>query len=113
MCGFSCNNGLLSGAAGAEKVLGHAAVSLAGHDAGKIYLVVGVRAPGSREEMLLLADGSSKRFEAPKAKKTKHVSVLKARSEAVRFALIEGKKVDDSIIVHELKEVRRSLPGRD
>ena len=43
MFDFSRENGLFSGVKGAENAIGHYAVSLAGHDSGKIYLVVGQR----------------------------------------------------------------------
>ncbi len=45
-------------------------VSLAGHDRGKLYQVVGVR-----EERLLLCDGRNRRLENPKRKSPRHVSV--------------------------------------
>ena len=104
MCGFSCSNGPLSGEERAKKVLGHAAVSLAGHDSGKIYLVTGIANPGERGEMLLLSDGRTRRFSCPKAKKTKHVRVLPFRSAKAAELLLSGMRVDDSVIVHSLKE---------
>ena len=42
--------------------------SLAGHDSGKLYMVI-----GTREERLLLCDGRIRRLENPKCKSPKHV----------------------------------------
>ena len=46
-------------------------VSLAGHDRGKLLLVVGVEEDGR----LLLCDGKSRRLQKPKCKSPKHVRV--------------------------------------
>lgn len=104
MRGFSCNDGPLSGAERSKKVLGHAAISLAGHDSGKIYLITGILNPGGKGEILLLANGRSRRFSCPKAKKTMHVRVLPFRSAKAAELLLAGMAVDDSVIVHALKE---------
>ncbi len=104
MRGFSCNDGPLSGEERSKKVLGHAAVSLAGHDSGKIYLITGIVDPGKKGEMLLLSNGRSRRFSCPKAKKTMHVRVLPFRSAKAAELLLAGMKVDDSVIVRALKE---------
>lgn len=109
MRGFSCCNGPLSGEERSKKVLGHAAVSLAGHDSGKIYLIVGIKDPDRKGEMLLLADGRTRGFDRPKAKKTMHVRVLPHRDGAAAELLLKGARVDDSVIVHALKEAVGSL----
>ena len=109
MCNISCNSGLLSGVGNGKNVLGHAAVSLAGHDAGKIYFVIGMVDPGEKGEMLLLADGRSRPAAKPKAKKRMHVRVLKAEDELIRTSLLEGRTPDDSVIIRKLKEVRQGL----
>ena len=59
MCKNSCSYGLLSGSECREKALGRYAVSLRGHDRGKIYLVVGCGEDESGKPVLLLADGSN------------------------------------------------------
>jgi len=46
-------------------------VSLAGHDRGKYFMVIGVREDGK----LLLCDGKNRRLENPKSKSPKHVRV--------------------------------------
>ena len=107
MCNISCNSGLFPGEKRSENALGHYAVSLSGHDAGKIYLVVGRRAGEGGAEYLLLADGRKRPFDRPKAKKPKHVAVLKEKDDDVAALLFEGRRVDDSRIIHSLKTAVR------
>lgn len=52
-------------------------VSLAGHDRGRLYQVV-----GEENGRLWLADGKLKKLEAPKNKSPKHVRLLAQVSEA-------------------------------
>ena len=106
MCKKTCSSGLLSGFEGAENALGHYAVSLAGHDAGKIYLVVGVSEDRSGKRMLLLADGKSRPVAGPKAKKAMHVAVLKAADPSVAAKLVSGAAVDDPAVARSIKEFR-------
>ena len=54
-------------------------VSRAGHDAGRLYMVV-----GAQEERLLLCDGRLRRLEHPKSKSPRHVRVVKRCSEEPR-----------------------------
>lgn len=103
MCGFSCKNGLLDGAGRAEKLLGRAVISLAGHDAGKIYFIVGVQSAGERNEKLLLADGKKRGLANPKAKKLKHVRLLPYVSVPVAEAA-KGKRADNAVVIHEMRK---------
>lgn len=109
MCGFSSSYGSLSGENGVKNILGHAAVPLAGHDSGKIYLIVGFGESGEGAPMLLLADGKTKPVSKPKAKKLKHLKVLPQGDEEVARLLRGGRSVDDSVIIHSLKKIRQSL----
>ena len=109
MSDISCNSGCLSGSEGSKNVLGRAAVALCGHDAGKIYFVVGVRDEGQGSEALLLADGKGRPAANPKAKKRKHVTVLRMKDDAIAEALLAGRRVDDSVIIHSLKKVKSDL----
>lgn len=108
MCKKSCILGLLSADERSKSMLGRYAVSLAGHDRGKIYLVVGLRGEGGRGELILLADGKSHPAGSPKAKKPKHVQVLKQRDESVAERLAAGQGVDDSVLIHSLREFGKS-----
>ena len=106
MCKNYCSYGLLSGIEGCKNVLGRYAVSLRGHDRGKIYLVVGSREDGDGKPVLLLADGGKRPIAGPKAKKPKHVCVYQEKDESIASKLIGGIRVDDSEIVHSLKQLR-------
>ncbi|MBQ8247031.1 MAG: KOW domain-containing RNA-binding protein [Lachnospiraceae bacterium] len=56
---------------------GKYAISTAGRDAGKLYIIV-----GNEEGMLLLADGKERTLVKPKKKNVKHVEVpLQEKSE--------------------------------
>lgn len=50
--------------------------SRAGHDAGRLFMVV-----GRREDRLLLCDGRNRRLNNPKCKSPKHVRVAQALSK--------------------------------
>ena len=68
-------------------------VSRAGHDAGRLYMVV-----GAREGRLLLCDGRLRRLENPKCKSPRHVRVARRGSEeprsdkAIRLTLAQAAK---------------------
>lgn len=52
--------------------LGDIVISLAGHDKGKPFVVVATL----NEKFVLIADGTTRRAEAPKLKKTRHLRVV-------------------------------------
>ena len=71
--------------------------SIAGRDAGKIFFVL-----DTQDEFLMLADGKSRRLEAPKRKKRKHTEFV-GRSECrVAEKIRSEEKVTNS-------ELRRTL----
>jgi len=104
----TCTNGLFSGADSVENALGHYAVSLAGHDAGEIYLVTGVRIDSSGKRLLLLADGKRRPAANPKAKKQMHVTVLKSFDAAIAERLAAGQAVEDGALVSSVKAFKRA-----
>lgn len=53
-------------------VRGMMAWSRAGHDAGKLYVII-----EADEQYVYLADGKNRRLENPKKKKRKHIQVMK------------------------------------
>ena len=73
----------------------------AGRDQGKLFIVLGVEG-----EFLLLADGKSRRVEAPKRKKRRHV--LYVASEQTRLSdKIKGEeKITNSELRRTLAEYR-------
>ena len=58
-------------------MIGMFAISKAGHDKGRMYLVV-----GQEKELLLLADGKTRTVDNPKRKKIKHIQIIKKDPEA-------------------------------
>ena len=88
-----------------NEYLGRYAVSLAGHDAGKIYLLIGVEcgARSASQTMLLLCDGRARKAASPKRKKAMHVRVLASRDDAIAYKLIAGESVTDAELVHSIK----------
>ena len=108
MSDFSCKNGHLSGTEGAKNVVGHYAVSLAGHDFGKIYFVVGTCGEAKKEGLLLLCDGKSRPLGKPKAKKRRHVQILRERDDELALLLTSGRGADDSVLIRKLREFGKS-----
>ncbi len=84
--------------------LGYFAVSLAGHDKGRIYMIV-----SENGEMLGLCDGVHRLTENPKYKKKKHVQMIRSEKMAEAFpGLMESGDADLRIraAVSDLKKAR-------
>lgn len=69
-------------------------ISLAGRDAGKLFYVV-----STDGQYVLLADGKSRRLEAPKRKKLKHIRFVARSDSKVAKKLYAG----DSVLNSELR----------
>ena len=69
----------------------------AGRDKGKLFVVLAVEG-----EYLLLADGKSRRVEAPKRKKRRHVLFVAAEETRVSEKIKNNEKITNS-------EIRRTL----
>ena len=69
----------------------------AGRDRGKLFIVLAVEG-----EYLLLADGKSRRVEAPKRKKRRHVLFVAAEETRVSEKIKNNEKITNS-------ELRRTL----
>ena len=76
------------------ELLGRVAVSTAGRDGRRAFLVVGL----SGEGYVLLADGDLRKMEHPKKKKLRHVRLEPAVAEDVRGQLMQGNQVQDAQI---------------
>ena len=70
---------------------GMLAKSLAGHDEGKIYVIINIE-----ENHVLLVDGTIRTLDRPKKKKKKHVQLIRQKHS------IEN--VDDAEVVEEEKK---------
>jgi len=83
--------------------MGMTAISLAGHDKGKTYVIL-----SADENYVYLVDGSIKTLQNPKKKKLKHVQVNHTVSFWIQKLLDENKKVYDSDIIRALREMKKS-----
>ena len=77
--------------------VGSVCVSLAGHDAGLILVIVGA-AGGDK---VYVADGKTRKLSDPKLKKTKHISILERLKQNV-CEKIAGGEATDSMLRREI-----------
>ncbi len=84
-----------------EYRLGEFVVSIAGHDKGSLFILI-----GEDGEYLLLADGKSRTVEHPKRKKKKHVRAAEEISALVEA--IETGRVTNEMIKYERKRYLRN-----
>ena len=81
------------------------AISLAGHDRDKIYLIV-----GEEKEYVYLADGKIRTCSNPKKKNRKHIQIIKKYSNPeVTKRLLRGESVDAGIIIQEVKACQKQM----
>ncbi len=81
------------------------AVSLAGHDKDKIYLIV-----GEEKEYVYLADGRIRTCNNPKKKNRKHIQIIKKHGNPeVTEKLLRGENVDAGIIIQEVKACQKQM----
>ena len=81
------------------------AISLAGHDKDKIYLIV-----GEEKEHVYLADGKIRTCKNPKKKNKKHIQIIKKyRNPEIAERLLRGEGVDVSIIIQEVKACQKQM----
>ena len=81
--------------------MGMTAVSLAGHDKGKTYVIL-----SADENYVYLVDGSIRTLQNPKRKKIKHVQVNHTVVTWIQNLLNANKKVYDSDIIRALRECK-------
>lgn len=77
--------------------VGSVCVSLAGHDAGLILIVVGA-ADG---DGVYVADGKTRKFAVPKLKNAKHISILTRLSQQTCEIIAKG-EATDSLLRREI-----------
>lgn len=85
-----------------EMAVGRFATSLAGHDVGRCYVIVGITDDGN----VLLADGERRKVEKPKVKKLRHISISDMYSRPIAEVLFSGKTVSDAEIRYAVKAWR-------
>ena len=93
---------------GSNKWLGRYAVSIAGHDSGRVYVIVGIAAFGAAGEpqAFYLADGRSRRAADPKLKKRRHIRLLGGCDAALAQKLAAGGTARDAELVRAVKNCR-------
>lgn len=77
---------------------GDMARSLAGHDAGRLYVII-----GRKGGMPVLADGRLRKAGSPKCKNFKHVQLIHTGEHALKEALRNGETVTDEQIRRFIK----------
>lgn len=81
------------------------AISLAGHDRNKIYLIV-----GEEKEYVYLADGKKRTCKNPKRKNKRHIQIIKKyENPEVTGKLLRGESVDAGIIIQEVKACQKQM----
>ena len=82
---------------------GKYAISTAGHDAGKIYIIV-----GTQDEDLYLADGVVRTLQKPKKKNAKHVEIPLQETDLELAEIIISRRTGcDEAIRQKLHHLRK------
>lgn len=84
--------------------LGQLVKSKAGRDKDNLFVVIDIQ-----EEFLFLVDGETRRIEAPKKKKKKHVQVTHMMCEPIIEKLAKGERVTNADVRNSLKDFRQNL----
>lgn len=79
-----------------EIIKGTFCESVAGHDAGNIYVIIG------KADALYVCDGKLKTIESPKRKNRRHVRILNYRDEMLQNK-IEQNRVNNEDIKYSIK----------
>lgn len=77
--------------------------SLAGHDKGEFFVII-----GETGEYVSLANGDSRPLDRPKKKKKKHIQIIHDEEERKRKSLIENGRIRNE----EIRSVIRSYKRR-
>ncbi len=84
---------------------GYMAISRAGHDKDKIYLII-----GEEKEYVFLVDGRKRNFDHPKKKNKKHIQVIKKFENPVATErLLRGERIDGSYIIQEVNACQKQM----
>lgn len=75
------------------------ATSKAGHDKGKLYIII-----KEEEEYVYLADGRLKPVDVPKKKKKKHIQIIKKTAENICLLIEEKKQISNEEVKRAIKE---------
>lgn len=80
---------------------GYFAKSLAGHDKGKLYIIIEEKNDSS--DFVFLSDGELKPMDKPKKKRTKHIQVIKTVDEGIGTIIQKGQELRNEDIKRAIK----------
>jgi len=75
------------------------ATSKAGHDKGKLYIII-----EETDEYVFLSDGRLRTVEKPKKKKKKHIQIIKKTDEAIVLSIENERQISNEEIKRAIKE---------
>jgi hypothetical protein len=82
-----------------EYGIGMMAKSLAGHDKGKISMVL-----STEGDLVYLVDGKNRTIDKPKRKKKKHIQIDYEICACIDSLLSQGKAIHDSDVIRAVRE---------
>lgn len=83
--------------------VGMFAISLAGHDKKKTYIIIRVE-----EEYVWVVDGCFHKMENPKKKNKKHIQVIHKISESIKQTVVSGQTLKNEQIIEAIQLEARS-----
>ena len=84
-------------------MIGNFAFSKAGHDKGKLYVIV-----AEEQDYIYLCDGRLKKTDAPKKKRKKHIQIVNRRvGEELLAGLEKGETMLDEKIKYAIKQYEK------
>lgn len=82
---------------------GYFARSKAGHDKGKLYIIIeGTQETGS-EDFVYVSDGELKSLEKPKRKSVKHIQIIKSCDDKIDTLIQRGQAIRNEDIKRAIK----------
>lgn len=81
---------------------GYFARSLAGHDKGKLYIII-EETKDTGSDFVFLTDGELKPVDKPKRKRTKHIQVIKAMDDRIDSLIKNGQGIRNEDIKRAIK----------
>lgn len=88
-------------------MLGNFARSLAGHDKGKLYIII-----EETDTLLTLVDGNIRTLEKPKKKNRKHIQIVKKNcNEDIIIKLQNHETISNEVVKRAIKLYEREVNG--
>lgn len=82
---------------------GYFARSIAGHDKGKLYIIIEGTEETGHDTFVFLCDGDLKPVDYPKKKKVKHIQVIKTKDPAIESKILAGQEIRNEDIKRAIK----------